>query len=753
VNLLRLTGTGTVTQILSLLPNKMDKPNNAAGEGGSGLGAKRAVTSQHSARYQEKSLSQRSVSIGSVLANELRNTYLDKRSALSASDNVFMDQGSGVSTPANPAGGTGADFPPAYGVIRASKFKRLNVGKIGAAFGYTRQLQEKIGYPKTGFKSDGDARPMVAQNYHCAQNSVNISVSISRPRGGNDDMSCLACPVEHSFKEKLDAGLPVAFVLADQSFPSVLPAAEGDCVVILRVEDALLGELVEAFADRFKCRLFPHGSLPPGSVILIGSLSHLQARGLADYAEEMVNATNSLINRFGAKVEVIPLVNVPLSGLDNAAVVRSLFDYNSWLTTAALGGHSLPNTRATFWDVIRKEECEWEGGSKDTYTVMLPVSSRNPRKKPFTSESPTQVLPARVGPLSELGEKTIVTALLSEVNSICGLSLDINASTDRSVGPPASHDDCRTVILGASHMSRIATAMSEDGVKVTSLATPGWKPTKENIARAAEFCSAMEPTKNDRFILDLWSNSAFMGTDVAGLPCKVYRDDDGRYHVQGPVQAAPLKVFQVLAAEAIDLIAACGDATVILVAPIPRYVNEGCCEDESHVSNLHTEDSNAEMIKAINHARAAAGSDESYIRCKVYNITDTFSYDKDFSSMVTAGGLPIWQEEDPVHLTPEAYIEIADSLRTFGEDDLHGSRKRARLESVIPGAGPPNKKRGPPIKPAPWVAGLGPADNRGGRGRGGARGGWRPRGFRGSRGGRGTGGSGAGRRGWRGGWR
>jgi hypothetical protein len=470
-------------------PSIMDHPNSAAGEGGSRRHAPDRSALAAGANVQEKTLSQRTVSVGTFLANELGNIYVDKRPNLSTGDNVFIDQGSSSTTPADPAGGTGT-FPPAYGVIRAAKFKRLNVGKIGSTFGISRTTQVKIGYPRVGFKVEGDERAMVAQNYHCSQNSMNISLSISKPKGGGDDMACLACPVSHSLREKLDAGLPVVIVLTDQAFPAILPAENGDCAIILRVEDALLGELEGAFVDRFKGRLFPHGTLPPGSVILIGSISHLQARGVSDYAEELVAVTNGLVNKTGGKVEVIPLVNIPLAGLDNAAVVRSLLDLDGWLTTAAnLGANSLPNTRTVFWDTILKEDCEWEGGSSDSFSFMLPVTARNPRKRPFLSERPVNPLPSKVGPISELGEKKIVTSLLSEVNSVCGLNLDINVSTERSVGSPARHDDCRYIVVGASHMCRVATALREDGANVSSLATPGWKPTSENLEAAANYCS------------------------------------------------------------------------------------------------------------------------------------------------------------------------------------------------------------------------------------------------------------------------
>ena len=60
-----------------------------------------------------------------------------------------------------------------------------------------------------------------------------------RPAAGMDDgLDCLSCPVAHSLAERLTReGKPVVFILADQAFPAMLPAREGDCAVIVCVED------------------------------------------------------------------------------------------------------------------------------------------------------------------------------------------------------------------------------------------------------------------------------------------------------------------------------------------------------------------------------------------------------------------------------------------------------------------------------------------------------------------------------------
>jgi hypothetical protein len=71
----------------------------------------------------------------------------------------------------------------------------------------------------------------------------------------------------------MSRGEPVAVVVCDQNFPPILPAKEGKCLVIIRVEDGRLFELERAFKDVFISHCAPHGKLPLGSIVLVGSLS------------------------------------------------------------------------------------------------------------------------------------------------------------------------------------------------------------------------------------------------------------------------------------------------------------------------------------------------------------------------------------------------------------------------------------------------------------------------------------------------
>jgi len=417
-------------------------------------------------------------------------------------DEVFSDHILSTNTfatdPVGPSGSTAVfsqasdseigTFPPVYSILRAAKQKKLNAARLAAPFGFLRVSEKRIGYGVGGMSVPGDARGFMAQNFHCGSKGLNISFSLMRPDSAPvDEMTCLACPAGHSLAVQMrENSCPVAIVASDQNFPPIAPTDDGKCLVIVRVEDGSLSEIESALTDRFKAYVKPHGSLPAGSVVVIGSLSHLRARGVADYAEAFVGVSASLRNKLGASIEILPAVPIPLHGIDSPALLRALLDFDSWLAAGRHpSGVTLQSTRAVFWQAIRAQGCAYtEDRSVQTY--MMPTDARNSRKVPVTSEGFLHQIPSAVPPMSEQAEESIIRALITELNEDFGLSLNHSPNLSRTVDPVTAHDIGKTVFVGASHMRRVCNSLLESGENVVCLCTPGWTPTSGNIQKTAE---------------------------------------------------------------------------------------------------------------------------------------------------------------------------------------------------------------------------------------------------------------------------
>jgi hypothetical protein len=168
-------------------------------------------------------------------------------------------------------------------------------------------------------------------NFHRTDVKRNVSASVTV------ELGCLACDTQHSFRDSINSGTPLVAFLMDQAFLPILPAKDNKCVVVVRVEDGFLSEIENSFKDIFAEFVRPNGMLPTGSVILLGSVSHMGAKGLDAYAGDLVSCMSSLGALVSAGTEIIPSVPVPISGIRGGGLIKDILDFDTWLHGSALG--------------------------------------------------------------------------------------------------------------------------------------------------------------------------------------------------------------------------------------------------------------------------------------------------------------------------------------------------------------------------------------------------------------------------------
>ena len=288
------------------------------------------------------------------------------------------------------------------------------------------------------------------------------------------------------------------------------------------------------------------------------------------------------------------------------------------------------------------------------------------------------------------------------------------------------------MIVGSSHAGKLSALVSAS-LETTFLKLPHQSQTPDAAEVLADQIEQLELSKDDIVYLDLLSNSAYMGTDAEGNSTEPIRIGK-EWHIPGSLVAAARPRLRKLLDKLSAICDACGEATILCGLPIPRYVSCRCCGDPVHLDNS-AESEAAEVHSAVkSNSRAcllAAMPD-----CRILDLMAIFHSkedDGDLSSLASSGGVSIWKEGDPVHLTQTAYEDIAEHLV-----DLIGGREKAdsvetprkRLESVVTrSAAVP----APTLLPG-WLVG----GNQGGqRGRGQVRGALGGFGYNRGRGGRG----------------
>ena len=180
-------------------------------------------------------------------------------------------------------------------------------------------------------------------------------------------------------------------------------------MLVVRAEDGMLGDLEGVFRDVFRDQIKPNGTLPQGSVILVGSLSHMTLLGITTYVEDLVKLSNSLISLTGPGVSICPLVNIPLSGVSDSPSIAAMANMDSWVVSNKMAPNiSLPETRNKLWEVLCRSASSFVETGPKGEVLYLPMSLTNPRKRRFNAGSLEGPFPVKIYPLDETMEREIV---------------------------------------------------------------------------------------------------------------------------------------------------------------------------------------------------------------------------------------------------------------------------------------------------------------------------------------------------------
>ena len=112
-------------------------------------------------------------------------------------------------------------------------------------------------------------------------------------------------------------------------------------------------------------------------------------------------------------------------------------------------------------------------------------------------------------------------------------------------------------------------------------------------------------------------------------------------------------------------IEAAGEAKIVFVLPIPRYVTKPCCADPNHLQNRKEADY-LDIIAATGPAVRTAVEEETDKRrwnAVIFDPMTSFSQEASLADMISSAGISISTVADGVHLTNAAYKDILNNLR------------------------------------------------------------------------------------------
>jgi len=465
------------------------------------------------------------------------------------------------------------------------------------------------------------------------------------------------------------------FVVSDQCFPAALPSGgAGKCVKIYRMEGVTILDLVREFlADTAGWHWHP------GSLILLGSASHLANVGLAAYTDDYHQATQIIGARLGKKVYVRPAPMILLGGTKDKQFIRSLVELSAWLNIAHEKEDGFPR-EAISMSLTGIAESGVGGPQPLCVSKYRLYSSIAASTKSIWISQDLANLPDAVLPFSECIERKIISALIVYLNDTMALELDPNPNHTRMVGN--RHPACSTifVIVGSSHAGKTAAALRELNQEVVEVTFPAWRPTAVQIeAIKVKVSNALESLPRNRrtcVIYQLFDNCLYYARCEDGSLIPARKGQDGRFHVDGESVLAPKEMQYRTFKQLLPVLELAGGNGSIIVPPLPRYWKAACCGDPDHIPNLRQEDYQKELETSVY---------ESKSNLKDFAFRHGLRGCKVISAWPAIKKTPDCWDSDPIHPSKEAYVNLAKLL--VNEEGVL-NKKRAASEAD----GPPTKR-------------------------------------------------------------
>jgi hypothetical protein len=521
------------------------------------------------------------------------------------------------------------------------------------------------------------------------------------------------------------------FILSDQCFPPVLPAVgPGDCINIIRIENGSVNELAKLFVD-----VFAGAHIPVGSLILLVSVSQLATIGTAAYAENFVRASKFLSSSFSDKVVVRPGVPVLLGGATGIPVVRSMLEVAAWADNLS-GTEKFPSKSRKAMLLCLTNAGVGPAVQAESFILQLPIGLHTFEKKSVVSGG-WENLFKKISPFDIEAEKTIIDTLIAEANKNFATNLATQINYSRVSEPAHGASEHNTVIVvGASHADNLGPLLSAEGFTVRVVKTKSWNPNSATVAEALADLekTLLEAGKVTAIIYMCLDSAAYYSYyEDSIIPAR--RDLDNSYHIDGAMILAPAEMFVKSVKVCIPLFNAAPTVKKLILSPLPRYWLHRCCEDIEHVSNLGEDDYEEKLFTGLDSMRRTIKDiihTSGVVNATVCNGSQLCSGlpGSRLTSQEAKDALAIMWGEDPVHPSEHCYKMLAGEICSL----LSNHPSDTSTISTPAPERPLKRPRWLEADSSNMVAPRG-ASSRGGpwrgkpfyRGRGGPRGGRRPR--------------------------
>ena len=314
--------------------------------------------------------------------------------------------------------------------------------------------------------------------------------------------------------------------------------------------------------------------LGPGTVLCIGSGTHLHRTGPTIYAQDWITCITRLGSKFpGIRIcplTPIPNVDCPPSLASDLAMLACWFArmYNS-------GTLGLLDCWAGLAQRLAALPTTGEVSAPTFRAIAMPSSlSKNAALTTFRFVE-TSLRRVSNTPLDGKATDELVRALLMVLSSTLMLDCSPGESPVRTLTAKEPAKDTLTTVcvVGASNMRRCIPFYRAMGLEVIDLTSMGWDGSEEVARRVIASLRELSEKDGIVYVLDIFTATSYRFKQSDGglaLPIKI----GGKYHLLGDLAICEDKSFKATIAKNMPVLEAVGGPMVI-IPPLPRFMGGG----------------------------------------------------------------------------------------------------------------------------------------------------------------------------------
>ncbi len=260
------------------------------------------------------------------------------------------------------------------------------------------------------------------------------------------------------------------------------------------------------------------------------------------------------------------------------------------------------------------------------------------------------------------------------------------------------------VLVGGSHLGRVAKSLNQEQWKISDLTRPGFRINSAKVSVLLERIQELESEiniDNATVILQPFDNSVYMTGGPGGEKRLPVKDSAGKYHIEGSLVVADKAAVKDLVQQLAPVLKALGNSRKLVLTPLARY-----WVGPTHTINYRTAgylprhgDAIASLRDSIRDALFVKKVPNFRVICP-NRMIGVGHRRQELTDEEAAKAAALWGP-DPVHPTSAAYRQIAESL----EEDLKD--EDARYTNPTGAAQVKKKPRyDPSLDREGWVSGC-----------------------------------------------